>query len=312
MSTTRLLARSGAALVAIAALSIGTTSAAYAEKSAATQAKSDSSARADGSAKSDQTASQGSTNHSCDGSHHSDTGHGANTDGPTNPYHNTCDEDVASANGKGGGAAKGRPAAGTVGNADDKNPRGQAPGPQDRNNGYECDGNQGIAKGNPAHTGCTSAPTASPLIVKAPTTLTCPDGRVMTDDVNHDGAINDADCTTAAARPAGPVVTPPVVAALKLVCPSGDVMTEDVNHDGVISNADCAQVLGRSLVKPTARPLVPAAVAGVRLDNQPLAVGGLTLPVTGADVRSLLAYAGMLLAAGGVLLATGRRTGLAG
>ena len=151
MLSTRLLARSGAALAVVATIVVGTSSAAYAEKPAAKT-------------------NQGSTNHSCDGSHHSDTGHGANTDGPSNPYHNTCDEDVASANGKGDGAAKGRPAAGTVGNADDKNPRGQAPGPQDRNNGYECDGNQGIAKGNPAHTGCTAAPAPAP----APTTVAKP------------------------------------------------------------------------------------------------------------------------------------------
>ena len=30
-----------------------------------------------------------------------------------------------------------------------------APGPEDKNNGYECDGNNGIALGNPAHTACT-------------------------------------------------------------------------------------------------------------------------------------------------------------
>lgn len=60
-----------------------------------------------------------------------------------------------SQNGNSGGDNGQRPDAGTVGNADNKNPRGQQPNAdEDGNNGYECDGNNGIAKGNPAHTGC--------------------------------------------------------------------------------------------------------------------------------------------------------------
>lgn len=50
--------------------------------------------------------------------------------------------------------ANGLPGAGTVGNADSKNPPGQAPDGSDHNNGYECDGNGGVGKTNPAHTGC--------------------------------------------------------------------------------------------------------------------------------------------------------------
>jgi len=66
---------------------------------------------------------------------------------------------AASANGNGNGAAVGQPAPGTVGNADDKAPRGQMPNADaDGNNGYECDGNAGIGRGNPAHTGCTVTP----------------------------------------------------------------------------------------------------------------------------------------------------------
>jgi hypothetical protein len=79
----------------------------------------------------------------------SQDGSGANVPGP---YDTTCDG-TASANGNGTSTA--RPCAGCVGNADNKNPKGQLPGPQDKNNGYECDGNNGIAKGNPAHSGCT-------------------------------------------------------------------------------------------------------------------------------------------------------------
>ncbi len=65
-------------------------------------------------------------------------------------------------NGNGNGNASGKPAAGSVGNADSKNPPGQAPDPSDGNNGYECDGNNGIAKGNPAHSGCGSDVPAYP------------------------------------------------------------------------------------------------------------------------------------------------------
>jgi LPXTG-motif cell wall-anchored protein len=59
-----------------------------------------------------------------------------------------------SQNGVGDGKATGRPAAGSVGKADNKNPKGQYPDGSDRNAGYECDRNQGIGQGNPAHTGC--------------------------------------------------------------------------------------------------------------------------------------------------------------
>ena len=80
-------------------------------------------------------------------------------DGPVGPYCATTRHE--SRNGLGDGEAVGRPAAGSVGRADNKNPPGQEPGPEDGNSGYECDWpgerpNQGIAEGNPAHTGCVS------------------------------------------------------------------------------------------------------------------------------------------------------------
>jgi hypothetical protein len=87
----------------------------------------------------------------CTDSHNSNTGNGANTSGQ---YDSTC-VPLPSGNGNGNGNAVGKPMAGTVGNADDKNPPGQFPnGSVDANNGYECDGNHGIARTNPAHTSC--------------------------------------------------------------------------------------------------------------------------------------------------------------
>ena len=82
---------------------------------------------------------------------------GANGQCSGGPYCSTTDG-TPSANGNGGGTATGKPCAGCVGKADNKNPHGQMPGPSDSNAGYECDTNHGIAKGNPAHSGCQQAP----------------------------------------------------------------------------------------------------------------------------------------------------------
>ena len=70
------------------------------------------------------------------------------------PYCGTT-RDHESLNGNGNGAAVGKPCAGCVGKADNKNPPGQMPNAaEDGNAGYECDTNNGIGKTNPAHTGC--------------------------------------------------------------------------------------------------------------------------------------------------------------
>lgn len=46
-------------------------------------------------------------------------------------------------------SAQGQPAVGSVGNADNRSPKGQTT--DDKNNGYECDANNGVGQGNPAH-----------------------------------------------------------------------------------------------------------------------------------------------------------------
>lgn len=76
-------------------------------------------------------------------------------------YDSTCDGSP-SLNGNGNGNANGKPCAGCVGAADNKNPKGQLPGPEDHNKGYECDGNNGIGKGNPAHSACEPYSNGSP------------------------------------------------------------------------------------------------------------------------------------------------------
>lgn len=81
---------------------------------------------------------------------------GANGDCPEGEYCSTRDGE-SSENGAGDGDASGRPCAGCVGKADNKNPPGQAPNAdEDGDRGYECDDNQGVGQGNPAHTGCVS------------------------------------------------------------------------------------------------------------------------------------------------------------
>jgi hypothetical protein len=105
------------------------------------------------------TTTQTSTTTHKGASHNGASGHGANHSGP----YDRNFTGAPSGNGNGNGKATGRPCAGCVGNADNKNPKGQYPNAAtDGNNGYECDGNHGIGRTNPAHTGCRSA---------APTTM---------------------------------------------------------------------------------------------------------------------------------------------
>src|SRR3954451_2941713 len=80
---------------------------------------------------------------------------GANGQCPGGPYCSTRNGSP-SLNGNGGGKATGKPCAGCVGKADNKNPQGQKPNGTDHNAGYECDRNHGIGRSNPAHTGCTT------------------------------------------------------------------------------------------------------------------------------------------------------------
>ncbi len=85
---------------------------------------------------------------------------GANGGCPGDIYCSTRDGSP-SLNGNGDGNATGKPCAGCVGKADNKNPPGQEttdPSGTFPNSGYECDTNNGIGKSNPAHTGCNPCP----------------------------------------------------------------------------------------------------------------------------------------------------------
>ena len=174
---------------------------------------------------------------------------GANGQCPLGAYCSTRDGS-ASLNGSGTGKATGKPCAGCVGKADNKNPKGQMPNGSDKNAGYECDRNNGIGKGNPAHTSCTPpktpvTPPGTPGTPGTPVTPGTP-GTPGTPTVNVLGV------TATAVTPA----TTPVVASSVL---------------GVVAEAPVG-VLG--VVAEATNPLPAAAAAGEADTNGQLAVGG--------------------------------------
>jgi hypothetical protein len=215
------------------------------------------------------------------------TGHGANVHGA---YDSTRDGSP-SGNGNGKGNAVGKPCAGCVGKADNKNPRGQRPNGSDHNAGYECDRNHGIGRSNPAHTGCT---TSTPPVVGGD------------NDSDSDGSVGPETGGT----PAGPDQTP-TVPSDKPVCADGP-MTTDANGDGIVNEADCASVLGTNVDR--AAPVTPA-VSGVLGSAvlagsafRPVQLGSSSaqgpgaLPRTGLDLSSSILVGLLSLAAGLVLV----------
>src|SRR5665811_1267766 len=94
---------------------------------------------------------------------------GANGQCPGGPYCSTG-SGLPSMNGNGNGKAVHRPPAGTVGKADNQNPKGQMSNGSDHNAGYECDTNHGIGRSNPAHTSCVvvTPPVVTPPVVTPP------------------------------------------------------------------------------------------------------------------------------------------------
>jgi hypothetical protein len=266
-----------------------------------------------------------SAKYECSDSHHSDTDHGANDD---DGYQSTCDETDFGGNGQedGPGNQTGKPCAGCVGNADDKNPPGQYPDGSDDNSGYECDGrdrpsanqqgngNHGIGDENPAHTGCEGSTTTQED--------TCPDGTALpTTDVDGDGDIDDDDCSVDDGD----------------TCPDGSALpTTDRDGNGTVNRADCrvdedddddddddtrtsrTEVLSGELqASPTSGPGPGPGELAFTDDGAPAAPGAApalaTLPRTGAgDLNArLLALGAAFLLLGGVLVRVGRPTGAA-
>jgi len=221
------------------------------------------------------------------------------------PYCSTRDGS-ASGNGNGNGNAVGKPCAGCVGKADNKNPKGQMPNGSDHNAGYECDRNHGIGRTNPAHTGCKSTP--PPTCVPTEANNFCGSG-------HHDcvpTAANDFcgsghhDCVpTAANNNCGSPPSTCVPSASNNNCTTsggGSTCTPTA------ANNFCSNVLGEKVTKTptttkTTKTPKTTKVVGERLVKTPTG----TLPFTGANVALLLASGLGGIALGSTLLMAGRR-----
>jgi len=240
---------------------------------------------------------------------------GANGQCPGGTYCSTRDGSP-SMNGNGNGNATGKPCAGCVGKADNKNPKGQQPGGTDHNAGYECDRNHGIGRSNPAHTGCTKPDTCPPGTVRGsdgtchtpsgggdcttnPTAEGCTSGGGgdCTSDPTPDGCTSGGggDCTSdptpegCTSGGGGDCTSNPTADGCTgnppTTCPAGQ-------HAG----ADGTCVLGE---KHTREP----TVQGEKVVKTPTA----SLPMTGANVAAMLMAGVLGLGLGSVLLVAGGR-----
>jgi hypothetical protein len=228
----------------------------------------------------------------------------ANHDGYGDGVYCSTRDGSPSLNGQGKGKATGKPCAGCVGKADNKNPKGQMPGPSDKNAGYECDRNNGIGKTNPAHTGCKEG--TPPDCVDQPgkpciPTSPCVDepGKPCTPQLGcvpseaNNNCLPPQSCQPSEANDfcgqGGPECEPPAVAGDNgecifgqevILCPNGKVMPP---------NGKChkPEVLGEEAFRPRPNAAVSQPQAGV-------------LPATGAN-----GGLGLLTGAGFVMLAAG-------
>jgi hypothetical protein len=199
-------------------------------------------------------------------------------------------------NGEGGGKATGKPCAGCVGAADNKNPKGQFPDGSDHNNGYECDGNKGIGKGNPAHTGCQP---------QAGATETCPEGTTM---VNGQCVSPQVICPQGTIMIDGTCVKPQEVTTcpegttmVGNVCVTPEVLTENVCPEGTT-------MVDGACVEPQARQDEVLNETITPAEHRPARVLGAVLPFTGASLISFFAAALALIAAGFAALGFGRKS----
>jgi hypothetical protein len=215
-------------------------------------------------------------------------GGGANHEGP---YDSTRDGSP-SGNGNGDGNATGKPCAGCVGKADNKNPKGQYPNGTDHNNGYECDGNNGIGKTNPAHTGCT--PGEEPPCVDDPNTTVdeCDEDPPCVDDPNT--TVDECD------EEEPPCVDDPNT-------PDDDCDPQEPpcvdDMDTPADECDDDDVLGERLDRPR-NPDGDDVLPG--FESRP-GVKAAVLPFTGGNVFAMAILALALIAAGAVVILGSRR-----
>ena len=263
----------------------------------------------------------------CDGDPDNEVGDGG-------VYENTCDSypdpnTQGSDNGAGDGAANGKPCEGCVGNADDKDPKGQAGGgPVDNNNGYECDqrgrsdkeGNNGIGFGNPAHTGC-EADTDPGCVPTADQNPDCTPKCVPT--ATQDAACNEVCQPTAANNNCLPCPSGQTMGSNGCQCPAGQVMADGACTTPCVAGQDaacsqetpsCVASSGNERCGGVAAATVQGEqlgrldVLGVSIEAPEGAVAPAALARTGGFQLTALVQAGIALAIVGLgLTVVGRR-----
>jgi len=229
---------------------------------------------------------------------------GANNGGDCGSYCSTRDGSP-SGNGNGGGNATGKPCAGCVGKADNKNPPGQFKDGSDHNAGYECDRNHGIGRSNPAHTGCkppvTTCPPGQHLVNGQCVTDSsgCPEGQHL---------VNGQCVTDSSGCPQGQTLVDGQCLTDSGGCPEGQHMVDGSCQTtppstcpaGQHAGADGTCVLGE---KQTRKP----TVQGEKVTQTPG-----SLPMTGADVAAMVMTGLIGLGVGSALLVAGGRRRRAG
>jgi LPXTG-motif cell wall-anchored protein len=227
---------------------------------------------------------------------------GANGKCPGGPYCSTRDGSP-SGNGNGGGKATGKPCAGCVGKADNKNPKGQNPNGSDNNAGYECDRNHGVGRTNPAHTGCTGTTTPPPSCVDNPKTprdecgTTTPPGQ-CTD--NPATPVDECGTTT----PPGQCTDNPKTPADECgtTTPPGQCTDNPATPDD-----ECSSVLPPESPQPPLTPVGPGTVSAPTGPSAAATVGRTVapqgvLPNTGAPEILPVTLAGLLLLGAGAVV----------
>ena len=175
------------------------------------------------------------------------------------PYdHDSCD----TTSGQHGGDGNGK-CAGCTGKADDKSPGGQSR--NDNNNGYECDHNGGVGKGNPPHARCSvEPPSVDELCPAGSTNAGMPIDQVESCDEEVEGEVIER-CPIGTARAGQPM--------------------DDLE--------DCD-------VKRRDDRVLPRVIVGTPPDGEDNPLGAI-LPFTGAgDLYFAIALGLLLIVAGGV------------
>ena len=259
------------------------------------KANKNSNGRGNGNSDDGGSSSQGSSTQGCN----------QNKETPEGHYDAKCDGS-ASENGGGSGGG-GRPCAGCVGKADNKNPPGQSPDENDHNKGYECDDNGGVGarrgSGNPAHTGCREKSGTTPT----PSGSTAPPGG-SGNNPPTDNETTPPDCPPNSNSPRCVSPSPSVCDKDKTMpgiqecenSQSPEPCDEDETMAGIQPCVDDDNVLGGQI-----RPGGDRDETEPSVDDDVVEPG--VLPFTGASIATFLLAAGAMIS-GGAFLVRRRRS----